>query len=100
MAHSFPTQAQLVKGYMERHRAITPLDAINELGITRLSARIWELEHIQGIKVYRRHKLVHNRFGATTYVAVPFSSQTVISSPTAIRRARAMWKASLPVIVI
>lgn len=65
---SFPTQESLVLGYMERHTGITQLDAINELGITRLSARIYRIVNDQKIKVYRRSLRVKNRFGQYTTV--------------------------------
>ena len=65
---SFPTQESLVLGYMERHAGITQLDAINELGITRLSARIYRIENDRNVKVYRRNLRVKNRFGQYTTV--------------------------------
>lgn len=44
------TQNEAVLSYMRRHGSITPLDAINDLGILRLGARIWELKH-DGYKI-------------------------------------------------
>lgn len=41
--HSKPAQVQQVLNYMVQHNGITSYDAIRELGITRLSARIFEL---------------------------------------------------------
>ena len=39
------TQNEAVLSYMRRHGSITPLDAINDLGLLRLGARIWDLRH-------------------------------------------------------
>ena len=56
------TQNEAVLSYMRRHGSITPLDAINDLGILRLGARIWDLRH-DGHRILS--ELVHtaNRHG-------------------------------------
>ena len=56
------TQNEAVLSYMRRHGSITPLDAINDLGILRLGARIWDLRH-DGHRIIS--ELVHtaNRHG-------------------------------------
>lgn len=38
-------QSARVLAYIQKHGAITSMDAFRELGITRLSARIWDLRH-------------------------------------------------------
>ena len=37
------TQHERILKYLKHHRQITPMDAFNELGITKLSTRISEL---------------------------------------------------------
>lgn len=39
------TQNDAVLAYMRRHGSITPLQALDDLGIMRLGARIWDLRH-------------------------------------------------------
>lgn len=39
-------QTMQVLEHLEKHGSITQLEALNEYGISRLSARIWELRHI------------------------------------------------------
>lgn len=44
MGKDIETQADAILRYMESHkRGITPLDALNNFGCLRLSARIWDL---------------------------------------------------------
>lgn len=38
-----PSQNEILKKWLKRHKTITPLKALNELGIYRLSARIENL---------------------------------------------------------
>lgn len=39
------TQTEMVLDYIQKHGAITPLEALTELGCMRLGARVWELRH-------------------------------------------------------
>lgn len=48
--------------YLEQNRSITQLEALKELGIFRLSARITELKK-QGYKILGEMETVKNRFG-------------------------------------
>ena len=41
--HSKPTQAGQILEHLQKHRSITPLDALNLYGCFRLAARIHEL---------------------------------------------------------
>jgi hypothetical protein len=41
--NSNKTQCDRVRGYLETHGAITPMEALNEIGTMRLAARIAEL---------------------------------------------------------
>ena len=56
------TQTEMVKNYMETHGSITPNDAIYQLGITRLAARISDLRR-QGTKITATTEHGQNRFG-------------------------------------
>ena len=51
------TQADAVRRYVRQNGSITTMEAFLELGITRLSARIWELEH-DGY-VVKRERIAH-----------------------------------------
>lgn len=44
------TQEEKILAYMERHGSITPLEAMNELGVMRLGARIFDLKE-SGVKI-------------------------------------------------
>lgn len=55
-------QTQKVSEYMDKHGSITSMDAFIDLGITRLAARIADLEH-QGVKISRETIYSKNRFG-------------------------------------
>ncbi len=56
------SQADRVLSYLECGNSITTLDAFQELGITRLGARIFELRQ-QGHPVQSNRLTVTNRFG-------------------------------------
>ena len=57
----YSQQVRLEK-YLKRHSGITTFQAMNELGILRLSERIRELE-ASGKKINRFRVTVKNRFG-------------------------------------
>jgi hypothetical protein len=56
------TQAEKILDYMERHGSITPLEAVNELGVMRLGARIFDLKE-SGIEIVTERVTEKNRFG-------------------------------------
>lgn len=62
------TQAEKILDYMERHGSITPLEAMNELGVMRLGARIFDLKE-SGIKIITETVTGKNRDGETTRFA-------------------------------
>ena len=65
MSNRKPNQATRVQLYIERFGSITSLDAFKDLGITRLSARIWELRHDKGLTITATPEKTQNRFGDT-----------------------------------
>lgn len=62
------TQNEMVLEYMREHKGITPMEAIELFGITRLSGRIFELKK-QGISIRRVDCEGLNRFGKKTRYA-------------------------------
>lgn len=61
------SQKERVLDYMRAHDGITTLDAF-DLGITRLSARIWDLKHKDGIAIEKVTEKGKTRYGtACTY---------------------------------
>ena len=48
--------------YLRNHMYITALEAMNDLGIFRLGARIWDLKQA-GIQIQSDWRVVKNRFG-------------------------------------
>lgn len=61
------TQQQMILEWMYEHGSITPLDAINELGVMRLSARISDLRK-RGWNIESKTVAVKNRRGKTCHV--------------------------------
>ena len=62
------TQRERVLDHLEKHGTITPMEAINELGIMRLGARIWDLRH-DGHDIRRNMITSKNRYGDTVSYA-------------------------------
>lgn len=61
------TQSERVKKYMEDFGSITQLDAIQDLGVLRLSARIMELKQ-SGLPIEGKFEKVKNRYGEEVQV--------------------------------
>lgn len=61
------TQTQMLKEYLETHYSITPKQAMDELGIYRLGARIYDLKKA-GVKIKSSLIEVPTRHGETTRV--------------------------------
>lgn len=55
-------QTKLILDYMERNGSITALQAVQDLGVTRLSARIWDLRN-DGYEISREMQTSLNRYG-------------------------------------
>lgn len=64
-----PTQAREVLEYMEKNGSITILQAVYDLQITRLSARIWEIVNKMGIPVKSESVRVKKKNGKYTRIA-------------------------------
>ena len=57
------TQCEMIKRHLETFGTITTYEAFQEYGITRLSARIWDLRHTDGLIIDNERKTAKNRFG-------------------------------------
>jgi len=55
-------QSVRLLAYLRNHLYITALEAMNDLGIFRLGARIWDLKQA-GIQIQSDWRVVKNRFG-------------------------------------
>lgn len=64
---TFDTTQQRVYDYMKQHNGITTKEAIDHLGETRLSARIFELKH-KGVTIKEEWLWVSNRYGERRHV--------------------------------
>lgn len=61
------TQKERVRVYIERYGSISPLEAFQDLGITKLATVIGYLKREDGLKVYQRFIKTENRYGETVY---------------------------------
>lgn len=62
-----PTQVERIKKYIEDFGSITTLEAIVDLGVLRLGARICEMRK-SGIKITDKQECVKNRYGEKCYI--------------------------------
>lgn len=62
------TQTDLVLEYMKQNGSITQLEAITELGVMRLGARIWDLKD-QGVVIHAEQETRKNRYGKPVHYA-------------------------------
>lgn len=56
------TQLQQVKAYLKRYGSITPYEAMHNLGVYRLGARIYDLKK-SGVAIRTKRKAVRSRNG-------------------------------------
>ena len=61
------TQQDLILDYIRQYGSITPLEAFNDLGITKLATRVSEMRR-EGIEIEGETIAVKNRFGQKCYV--------------------------------
>lgn len=62
------TQKERIRKYLDDFGSITPLEALRDLGIMRLGARIWEMIR-EGDAIIRETETVRNRYGQITRYA-------------------------------
>lgn len=62
------TQTQRVLDYIREFGSITAIEAVRDLGVMRLAARISDLKK-DGVDIISEQQAVKNRFGETCYVA-------------------------------
>lgn len=62
------TQKERIRKYLDDFGSITPLEALRDLGIMRLGARIWEMIR-EGEKIIRETECGENRYGQKTRYA-------------------------------
>ena len=61
------TQRQRIRKHLEEYGKITSLQAANKYGILRLSARIWDLRHKDGLNIISNPVSGVNRYGDKVY---------------------------------
>ena len=62
-----PTQNERIIDYMNRFGSITQFEALQDLGIMRLSSRISDLRS-RGYSITSKYETVTNRFGEKTQI--------------------------------
>lgn len=62
-------QVRKVLDYIKTHGGITTYEAFIKLGVTRLSARIWDLRHEHNLPIATKNKTIKTRDGKVTSVA-------------------------------
>ena len=62
------TQSEIVLRHLRDYGSITPMEALNDYGIMRLGARIWEMIR-EGEPIIRETETSQNRYGQTTRYA-------------------------------
>lgn len=64
------SQKELVLQHLKEHGSITSYEAFSLYGVTRLSAKIYDLRHKHGYTITSRLKSVTTRLGHKTTIAV------------------------------
>lgn len=62
------TQKERIRKYLDDFGSITPLEAMRDLGIMRLGARIWEMVRA-GEPIIKETEKAMNRYGQVTRYA-------------------------------
>lgn len=63
------TQREMIIEHLKAHGKITPKEALEQYGVMRLGARIWDIQNKDGIVIETAMKRTKNRFGKTVYFA-------------------------------
>lgn len=71
------SQCEMVHQYMKDFGTINPMEAMQDLGIMRLAARISDLKD-QGVPVGRRMQSGKNRYGQSVSYAVYYLEEVTI----------------------
>lgn len=61
------TQTERVEQYMRDFGSITQLEAMKDLGVMRLSARIWDLKNRNGVRIKAKQEKAFNRYGDAVF---------------------------------
>jgi hypothetical protein len=69
MGRKAQTQVKRLEDYLKDHGNIGPIEAWKNLGIYRLSARIFELRKITSLNINTKREVVKNTFDEPIYVA-------------------------------
>lgn len=62
------TQKERISNYLDQFGSITPIEALRDLGIMRLGARIFEMIR-DGDQIVRETEIAKNRYGQITRYA-------------------------------
>lgn len=62
------TQTEIILNHLQKYNTITSWEAIGRYGITRISARIWDLRKA-GWEISVKSKVIRNSFGNKVNVA-------------------------------
>lgn len=65
-------QCRKVLQYMRTYKTITTIEAFNYCGVSRLSARIWDLRNKYGYEINTKPRKVRDRDGVFTTVNAYF----------------------------
>ena len=68
------SQNERILRHIKDHGSITTLEAFQDYGVTRLSARIWDLRHKMGHEIESETIAGKNRYGETTTFSKYFIS--------------------------
>ena len=70
------TQKSSLRDYIIKHKEIDARTAYEMFGCMRLSARIWDFEHKEGMRFDRENRIGKNRYGRT----VPYKLYRLVES--------------------
>ena len=60
-------QQERVLNYMQAYGSISSLEAFRDLGVTRLSAVIFKLQHNRGVTISKKVETAKNRYGESVH---------------------------------